>query len=318
MEEQANKKNVWKIIGIVALVIVGIVAIVLLVSSIFGNNQTAPEGPEIEVPLPEPGLPSATALEAVNLRSGPGTLYPGYGIAPKGATGEVIGVSEDRQWWVVKLPFNISPTGQGWVSGQYVQVSNAENVIVLPTPPLPPGVELPPPPSQGPTATALDAVYVRSGPGVQYPAYGIAQKGAKGEVIGVSGDGKWWVVKLPTTLVGSGQGWVSADWVKTENTEGVPVIPPPAQEPPVDVPSPPEGVPFAIALDYVNIRSGPGTQYASYGIAQPGASAEIIGQSTDARWWVVKLPSVATGQGWVSADYVQASMAGGVPILPAP
>jgi uncharacterized protein YraI len=228
MEEQTKKSNTWWIIGLSVLVIIGVGAIIFWVIGGFGNAGPAPEGPEIEVPLPpDPGLPSATASEAINIRSGPGTQYPSYGVAPKGTTGEVIGVSATKQWWVVKVPPTIDPSGQGWVSGQYVQVSNVENVPVIPDPPLPPNVELPMPPIALPSAQALDVIYIRSGPGVQYPAYGLAQKGATGEVIGVSEDGKWWVVKLPTDLVASGQGWVSADWVQTSGTENVPVIPAP-------------------------------------------------------------------------------------------
>jgi len=315
--DQKQSRNIWWVLGLSVLVIVGVVVIAALVRALFGGGGAA-QGPEVPVPTAAPGLPSAMALEAINLRSGPGTLYPSYGVAPKGATAEVIGVSATGQWWVVKLSANIAPNGQGWVYGQYVQVSNADNVPVVPTPPEPPPVELPPPPSGVPTAIALDAINVRSGPGTHYPAYGVAPKGSKGEVIGVSEDSKWWVVKLSTTLVGSGQGWVSADWVEASNASGVPIIPPPDQPPPVDVPPPPEGAATATALDYVNVRSGPGTQYASYGVAQPGATAEIIGQSADANWWVVVLPSVAAGQGWVSADYVQVTNAGGVPIIPAP
>ena len=228
MEEKTKKRNTWWIIALIALAIVGIVAIIFWVSGAFGNAEPAPEGPEIGVPPPpEPGLPSAIALEAINLRSGPGTQYPSYGVAAKGTTGEVIGVSGTGQWWVVKIPVSIDPSGQGWVSGQYVQVSNADNVPVIPDPPLPPEVPLPMPPISLPSAQALDVIYIRSGPGVQYPAYGLAQKGATGEVIGVSEDGKWWVVKLPIDLVASGQGWVSADWVQTSGTENVPVIPAP-------------------------------------------------------------------------------------------
>ena len=225
MEEQTKKRNTWSIIGLIALAIIAVVAIVFWLN---GATTPAPEGPEIGVPTPpEPGLPSATALDAINIRSGPGTQYPSYGVAPKGTQGEVIGVSGNRQWWVVKVPPTIDPSGQGWVSGQYVQVSNADNVPVIPDPPLPPVVEIPMPPISLPSAQALDVIYIRSGPGVQYPAYGLAQKGVTGEVIGVSEDGKWWVVKLPTHLVSAGQGWVSADWVQTFNTENVPVIPAP-------------------------------------------------------------------------------------------
>jgi len=127
MEEQTKKRNTWWIIGLIALAIIGAVVIYLWVSSIFGPAE--PEGPPIEVPPPsEPSGPSATALDDINIRSGPGTQYPSYGVAPKGTTGEVIGVSGTRQWWVVKLSPSVDPSGQGWVSGQYVQVSNADNV----------------------------------------------------------------------------------------------------------------------------------------------------------------------------------------------
>jgi len=224
MEEETKKNNTWWIIGLIALAIIGAVVIFLWGAS----GAAGLEGPPIEVPPPaEPSGPSATALEAINIRSGPGTNYPSYGVAPKGTTGDVIGVSTTRQWWVVKLPVTIDPSGQGWVSGQYVQVQNADNVPVFPDPPLPPPIVLPMPPISLPSAQALDVIYIRSGPGVTYPAYGLAQKGVTGEVIGVSEDGKWWVVKLPTDKVASGQGWVSADWVQTSGAENVPVIPAP-------------------------------------------------------------------------------------------
>lgn len=318
MNNATQKRNIWWILGLIGLVIVGVIAIVFLVNLFFGGNSDAGGGPELPLPTPEPAKPMATALEAINVRSGPGTLYPSYGVAPKGATAELLGVSSTGQWWVVKLPAEIDPLGRGWVYGEYIQVYGGEGLPVFPTPPQPPDIEIPPPPSGAPTATAIEAVYVRSGPGTHYPAYGVAPKGAKGEVIGVSEDRGWWVIKLPTNVVGAGQAWVSADWVTTSNTEGVPVVPPPDQQPPVVVPPPAEGVPTATALDYINVRSGPGINYASYGVAQPGASAEIVGKSEDGSWWVVKLPSVASGQAWVSADYVLAANAEGVPVIPAP
>jgi len=226
MEEQTKKRNSWWIIGLLVLVGIGAIVVYIWVNGAF--STTEPEGPIVDVPPPPgPGVPSATALEAINIRSGPGIDYPSYGVAPKGTTGEVIGVSGTGQWWVVKVPATVDPSGQGWVSGQYVQVSNADNVPVIPDPSLPPDIGLPVPPVELPYATALDVIYIRSGPGVEYAAYGLAQKGAKGEVIGVSEDRHWWVVKLPTDLAASGQGWVSADWVQTSGTENVPVIPGP-------------------------------------------------------------------------------------------
>lgn len=53
------------------------------------------------------------AVEVVNVRSGPSTDYPSYGLAPQSATGKVVGISEDAGWWAVELPTTISPDGIG-------------------------------------------------------------------------------------------------------------------------------------------------------------------------------------------------------------
>jgi uncharacterized protein YraI len=315
-QNKNNTRNMVGILGVAVLVVFGVVSVAFVAGYFFGGMNAS--GPEIKIPPAAPEVPIVTALYAINLRSGPATLFPSYGVAPKGATGEVIGRSKNGQWWAVKLPANIAASGLGWVYGQYVQAKNADNVPIITAPPQPPPVQIPPPPAGAPTATTIEAANIRSGPGTQYPAYGIAPKGAKGEVIGVSQNGRWWVVRLPTTLAGSGQGWVSADWVTTQNTGGVPVIPPPREEPPVRPSPPPAGVPTATALDSIHVRSGPGTQFASFGIAPPGASAEIIGQSADGIWWAIRLETVAAGQAWVSTRFVRADNAGSVPVIPSP
>ena len=227
MNEEKKSKSPWRIIGWIALAVVAVVAIVLIVSAILGDSDEGVEGPEASLPTPAPGVPFATALEAINVRSGPGTQYPSFGVAAKGATAELIGVSETGDWWVVKIPVEVDPLGQGWVSGEFVEVEGGENMPIFPTPPEPPEGELPSPPEGTPTATALDVINVRSGPGLEYTVHFVAAKGATGEVIGVSEDGGWWVIKLPTDVVSEGMGWVSADWVTTTDTEHVPVVPAP-------------------------------------------------------------------------------------------
>jgi|GEM_PF-415900 len=105
--------------------------------------------PTVVIPTPAPVVPTGrvTADPGVNVRSGPGTNYPIIGFANFGATGQVVGRSADGQWWAT--PLASSPTGLGWVSGAYVQVSGAEYVpvIVAPPPPMPP--------TAVPTATSL-------------------------------------------------------------------------------------------------------------------------------------------------------------------
>jgi heat shock protein HslJ len=92
---------------------------------------------EIELPAPEDGEATGTVLapDGVFIRTGPGTEYPAIGAAPNGATGVIVGKSEDGQWWVMEVPVSEVPEGQGWVSAQFVEGTNAENVPVVPAPP---------------------------------------------------------------------------------------------------------------------------------------------------------------------------------------
>jgi heat shock protein HslJ len=89
----------------------------------------APEFPE--------GAPVAEAIDTVNVRSGPSTDYPSYGLAAAGDQALILGISEDGLWWVVELPTYVAPDGRGWVSAGYVSATNADDVPVIETPPLP-------------------------------------------------------------------------------------------------------------------------------------------------------------------------------------
>ncbi len=183
-------------------------------------------GPGFSIPGPGEGVPTATALEPIQVRSGPGAQYSSYGVVSIGTTGEVIGVSEDGEWWVVRVSIEYAPDGRGWVNGEFVEVTNAGNVPVIPTPPLG-DIEFPPPGTNAPTATVLQPVNVRGGPSIDYPSYGIAPTGATAEVVGISDDSLWWVVVISPDLSPDGQGWVSADFVEVTGGGDVPVIPAP-------------------------------------------------------------------------------------------
>ena len=103
----------------------------------------------VDPPKPEAGEPTATVTSpaGANVRTGPGTEYPVIGVAPLGATGRVVGVSEDGGWWTIFIPG--APNNQGWVSASTVQVENVDNVPVVAAPPPP----AQPTPEPLPTAT---------------------------------------------------------------------------------------------------------------------------------------------------------------------
>ncbi|MEX1020246.1 MAG: hypothetical protein WDZ49_11330 [Litorilinea sp.] len=57
----------------------------------------------------------------------------------------------------------------------------------------------------------------------------------------------------------------------------------------------------------LNVRAGPGTTYVIIGKADPGDSYDAIGRNADASWIMLATPDVATGFGWVSAEFVELS-----------
>jgi uncharacterized protein YraI len=163
-------------------------------------------------------------------------------------------------------------------------------------------------------------VYVRTGPATNYPAYGVALAGANGRVIGRSEDGQWWVVRINPENVGAGYGWVMAQYTQASNVADVQTIQNPETPPSVPPDPPPSDAPSATAVEFVNIRTGPGTNYPVLGVASPGASGEVSGKSEDGAWWQLVIPTQysSSGFGWVSAGYVVTQNTDSVPVAEAP
>jgi uncharacterized protein YraI len=279
---------------------------------------TDPNIPVAVVPTAAAGSPSAVANSRTTIYSGPGTNYVVYGAFLNGQSALITGRSEDGQWWAISVP--VAPEGTGWLSASAVTASGAGNVPVLPTPPVPPTTAMVPPEPGDPQATAIANVFVRSGPAVNFPAYGVANAGTTGRVIGLSEDGQWWVVRLNPANVGVGFGWVMGQYVQTSNTENMQVVENPETPVLVIPPAPPSGAAIATATDFINVRTGPGMNFPVLVVAPPGSTAEITGRSSDNAWWQVRVPTRVTSNGlaWVSASFVVAQNTGNVPVVNAP
>ena len=77
--------------------------------------------------------------------------------------------------------------------------------------------------------------------------------------------------------------------------------------------------PTVTALTDLNIRSGPGTAYDTIGLLSSGATANVLGKSSDGGWWKISCPDGGT-QCWVSAgsQYSSASNVDAIPVVAAP
>lgn len=168
----------------------------------------------------------------------------------------------------------------------------AEPIIVPEAPPTPtetlsPAVPLP----TDIVVLPGNVVNVRSGPGRQYTLLGRLAGGNTAPVLGKSLDGQWWHIRFRGKL-----GWVHGDYVAPVGASETP----PAQTGGAGLSAPMVVVP---AGDIVNVRSGPGVQYAVLGRLIGGQRAEITGKNAAQTWWHIRYDG---GEAWVSARVVRA------------
>lgn len=278
--------------------------------------------PPVDIPDPDPNVPTGEARVNVNIRTGPSMLFPVKGVAEQGDTGEVLGTSPDSFWYAVKVPTTLVGTGTAWVAKDFVNLTNptGESLPVITPPLLPTLVTFPVPPSNAPQVTMREPATLRSGPTLEFPIYGVAPTGSRAEVIGESEDGEWWVLRLPTSLAGNGRGWVVKVYTTAANVSGVPVISTPDLPRDISPAAPASGAPSLITRDAMNVRSGPGNQYPSLGKVGIGTIIAVIGVSPDKEYYVLNVPTQLnpSGQGWIQARFVRAENVGNVPVVQPP
>jgi len=100
--------------------------------------QATPEGEAEATATPTPAAPAGdgpsgtiTAPDGVFVRSGPGTEFPDIDVAANGSTVNIVGKSEDGQWWAITVPVFLAEDEVGWVSSAWVDAVNVADVPVL-------------------------------------------------------------------------------------------------------------------------------------------------------------------------------------------
>jgi hypothetical protein len=86
-------------------------------------------------------------------------------------------------------------------------------------------------------------------------------------------------------------------------------------------PTPAATVPATI-LQVLNVRSGPGTQFAMLGQLAVGAAVQVTGRTADGseRWWQIVYPQGAAGRAWINGNpaLVQVTAAASIPVVATP
>lgn len=125
-----------------------------------GEPANGAAAAEVATPLPveEPTatavpVPQAVASAAMNVRSGPGTVYPIVDDMGVGESAAIVAKNAQSDWWQVRL----AGDQLGWVFGQLVQTSGDVAAVAVaanipepppPTPTLPPAPEPENPPAE--------------------------------------------------------------------------------------------------------------------------------------------------------------------------
>lgn len=271
------------------------------------------EAPMASVPegTPTPGEATLTANVNADIHSSPGPDSYVFGVLGENESAEVIGVSPDGLWWLISV--QDLESDQGWVSDELATTENIEGVPVVQLD-LEPTQEMTPS-ADSATVTAIANVNVRSGPGTGFGKTGLLEFGQVALVLGVSPDRAWWLIRLPTPE--DGEGWVSAQYVNSENTDNVPVVSAEGDSVsgPVTIPVPAVGDPAVTAITNVNVRSGPGINFGVISLLGLDQKAGVVGKSPDGAWWAISIPSAENGRGWISADYVTPENTDDVPVI---
>ena len=208
---------------------------------------------------------SAKTTEYVNLRSGPGTNYDSKGVLAEGTSITVTDTS-NSEWYAVK-----TSAGTGYIFSQYIALGGS-----------------------GSSAKTTEYVNLRSGPGTSYSSKGVIASGTAITVTDTS-NSEWYAVQLSNGTTG----YMFSEYIKmsgssssSSESESAPSTESTAAE----------------TTEYVNVRSGPGTNYSSKGVIASGTSLTVTDRS-NSEWYAVKLSNGTTG--YIFSKYISISSSSG-------
>ena len=235
---------------------------------------------------------NAKTTEYVNFRSGPGTNYNSKGVIALGTTVTVTDTS-NAQWYAVRL----SNGSTGYIFAEYISFtgSNTPSATAAPTQA----------PSNGSEQTAKTTEYVnfRSGPGTNYSSKGVIALGTTVTVTDTS-NSEWYAVRLSN----GSTGYIFAQYLKLNSSSSATATPAPTQAPSGSEQS-------AKTTEYVNFRSGPGTNYSSKGVIALGTTVTVT-DTSNSEWYAVRLSNGSTG--YIFAQYLKLNSSSSATATPAP
>jgi len=285
----------------------------------FGSRELVEETNQPDavapMPIPTPTFPPGSAwlaaIKFITIFSGPGEENTKLGMLEGGEKARIVGKNPDSDWWAIRVPYVEGEIG--WVNDAQVQAYDTGGVTVFDETDVVSASETEVVPADElPRLQAIAPTNVRSGPGMEFERIGLLSEGQEAEILGKDPNEFWWLIKIAS--VEGERGWVSRDFVVAQKAEEVPVVGTSSIQFGA-VPTPAEGEPALSSAVVINIRAGPGTNFAIIGKLAPDQKAVIVGVSPDGTWWAVRIPAAQNQRGWISSQYAAVENAEGVPVI---
>ena len=236
----------------------------------------------------EDGEVNAKTTADVNFRSGPGTNYNSKAVIGSG-TGIIVTDTGNSQWYAVRL----TNGSTGYIYAEYIRITGDVGTPSAPAEPTP----APSNPEAEQTAKTTEYVNFRTGPGINYSSKGVISLGTTVTVTDTS-NSQWYAVRLSN----GSTGYIFAQYLKLTGNASAPTATP--------APSDPANEKTAKTTEYVNFRTGPGTNYSSKGVISLGTTVTVT-DTSNSQWYAVRLAYGSTG--YIYAQYIKITSATATP-----
>ena len=177
----------------------------------------------------------------------------------------------------------------GYIYAEYIRITGDVGTPSAPAEPTP----APSNPEAEQTAKTTEYVNFRTGPGTNYSSKGVISLGTTVTVTDTS-NSQWYAVRLAN----GSTGYIFAQYIKITSTPSATATPAPT---PTPAPSDPSKEQTAKTTEYVNFRTGPGTNYSSKGVISLGTTVTVT-DTSNSQWYAVRLANGSTG--YIFAQYI--------------
>ena len=212
-------------------------------------------------PPPPPPIPTGDRYRVtagtLYVREGPSGNYKSLGFLQRNDIVEALEVNADGSWIRVRRP---TDGLTGWCSSTYL-----EKVGTTPPPP-------PPPTTGDKYRVTASRLFMREGPGTEFPSVGYVDFNEVVTSIGVNADGTWRQIRRSDGLTG----WSSARYL-------VLVTPPPPPDPNEPPPDNITGNWYRLT-GRIGAREGPGTNFNVVGFLNIDEVVEALNANSDQTW----------------------------------